>query len=52
MKAIKGTLRENGKLLIVLDDNDLKQMICAKENGEDYNEILMSKLDNLMTLEK
>lgn len=53
MKAIKGTLRENGKLLIVLDDNDIKQMIYAKENGEDYNEILINKLDNLlMTLEK
>lgn len=53
MKAIKWTLRENGKLLIVLDDNDIKQMIYAKENGEDYNEILINKLDNLlMTLEK
>ncbi len=31
MKAIKGTLRENGKLIIVLDDSDIKQMIYAVE---------------------
>lgn len=53
IKAVKGTLRENGKLIIVLDDNDVKKMIYAKENGEDYNEILTNKLDKLLVeLEK
>lgn len=52
-KAIKGTLRENGKLIIVLDDNDIKQMIYAKEHGEDYIQILINKLDKmLVSLEK
>ena len=53
MKAIKGILRETGKLIIVLDDNDIKQMIYAKEHGEDYIEILINKLDKiLVSLEK
>ncbi len=53
IKAIKGTLRENGKLIIVLDDSDIKQMIYAKEHGEDYIEILINKLDKmLVSLEK
>lgn len=53
MKAIKGTLRENGKLILVLEDRDIEQMIQAKEKGEDYTEILTNKLDEmLVTLEK
>lgn len=53
IKAIKGTLRENGKLIIVLDDSDIKQMIYAKEHGEDYIEILINKLDKMLaSLEK
>ena len=53
IKAIKGTLRENGKLIIVLDDDDIKQMVYAKEHGEDYIEILINKLDKmLVSLEK
>mgnify|MGYP004542060721 FL=1 len=53
IKAIKGTLRENGKLIIVLDDSDIKQMVYAKEHGEDYIEILINKLDKmLVSLEK
>lgn len=53
IKAIKGTLRENGKLIIVLDDSDIKQMIYAKEHGEDYIEILINKLDKMLVfLEK
>ena len=53
MKAIKGILRETGKLMIVLDDNDIKKMIYAKEHNEDYFEILVNKLDKmLISLEK
>ena len=53
IKAIKGILRENGKLIIVLDDSDIKQMIYAKEHGEDYIEIIINKLDKmLVSLEK
>lgn len=53
MKAIKGILRENGKLIIVLDDKDIKQMIKAKEQGEDYHKVLITKLDHLfVSLEK
>ncbi|MCI8640474.1 MAG: hypothetical protein HFJ59_01165 [Clostridia bacterium] len=53
IKAMKGTLRENGKLIIVLDDRDIKQMIYAKEHGEDYIQILINKLDKmLVSLEK
>ena len=46
--AIKGSLRENGKLIIVLDDEDIKQMIKAKEKDEDFEEIIVEKLDSLL----
>ena len=50
---IKGILRENGKLIIVLDDEDIKEMIKLKEEGEDPTIILTNKLDYLLThLEK
>ncbi len=53
MKAINGVLRESGKLIIVLDDKDIKEMIYTKEQGEGYSEIVTNKLDKLLvTLEK
>lgn len=52
-KMIKGILRETGKLILVLDDEDLKNMIEMKKNGENPTRILTDKLDFLLThLEK
>lgn len=53
MKQIKGLLRNEGKLILNLDDTDLLNMLKLKESGEDPTIILMDKLDYLLTnLEK
>ena len=44
----RGCLRENGKLLILLDTNDLIEMNKIKEKQEDPAEYLLDKLDNLL----
>ena len=53
MKLAKGILRESGKLIIVLNDEDVKEMIRIHENGEKATTVLERKLDELLTtLEK
>lgn len=53
MKLTKGILRESGKLIIVLNDEDVKEMIRTYENGEKAVTVLEKKLDELLTtLEK
>ena len=52
-KMVKCILRETGKLIIILDDDDLKNMIELKEKGENPSLVLTNKLDFLLThLEK
>ena len=52
-KMTKCILRESGKLILVLDDKDLKNMIKMKQEGENPEPILTNKLDFLLThLEK
>lgn len=53
LKAGKGTLRENGKLIIVLNDDDIINMIEEKNNANDPANFLANKLDKmLLELEK
>ena len=53
MKLAKGILRESGKLIIVLNDEDVKEMIRIYEKGEKASTVLERKLDELLTtLEK
>lgn len=53
IKAIKGTLREHGKLILALNDNDLINMIKCKENDDEPSDYLAEKLDEmLLELEK
>lgn len=47
-KAALGCLRENGKLIISLDDNDLIKMIFMKENGEEPSDYLLDKVEQLL----
>ncbi|MBQ5732591.1 MAG: hypothetical protein IIV59_05515, partial [Selenomonadaceae bacterium] len=52
-KAIKGTLRENGKLILSISNSDLLRMIDIKMNGGIPADYLYTKFDNLLiTLEK
>lgn len=44
-KAIRGIVRETGKLIISITDKDLKEMIEKKESGE-HEVVLYEKLDD------
>lgn len=46
--AAKGCLRENGKLILLLDTNDLIHMNKMKINQDDPAEFLLDKLDALL----
>lgn len=53
MKASKGVLRETGKLLIILSEADLLEMIKLKDNGNPPSDYLYELLDNyLLKIEK
>ena len=43
--AVKGCLRENGKLIILLNIEDIKKMYKMKEENDDPSIYLMNKLD-------
>lgn len=47
-KAIKGTLRENGKLILSICNDDLIEMIQRKINNDIPADYLYEKLDNLL----
>ena len=47
-KAIRGTLRENGKLILSLSNKDLIEMINMKINSQFPSDYLYLKLDDLL----
>lgn len=52
-KFIRGALRESGKVILVLSDNDVRKMITAKEKGDAPELVLFEKIDDLfMTLSR
>ena len=46
--AVKGTLREQGKLIILLTSDDLIKMLKMKSNVENQSDFLVDKLDDLL----
>lgn len=48
LKAIKGSIRENGKLIISLNDEDLFSMVNMKNNNNIPSDYLSEKLDVLL----
>lgn len=46
--AAKGCLRENGKLIMLLETRDLIEMNKMKNDQEDPSDYLLDKLDNLL----
>ncbi|APH25027.1 hypothetical protein FDF15_06045 [Clostridium botulinum] len=48
IRATKGILRENGKLIISLNDKDLMNMIDMKENGDEPSDYLLDLVDNIL----
>lgn len=50
-RAIEGAMRESGKLILVVDDNQLCEMLHKREHGEDPSDFLFELADDfLMTL--
>lgn len=47
-KAALGCLRESGKLIISIDEDDLIKMISLKERGEDPSDYLLDKVESLL----
>lgn len=47
-KAIRGILREEGKLIISLSNEDMINMLMQKKNNEEPADYLSSKLDELL----
>ncbi|MHB1391992.1 MAG: DEAD/DEAH box helicase family protein [Clostridia bacterium] len=48
LSAALGCLKENGKLIIELTDEDLKTMLHKKMDGEEPSDYLLFKLENLL----
>lgn len=52
-KFVRGALRESGKVILILSDNDVKEMIIQKEKGAAPELLLFEKIDDLfMTLSR
>lgn len=52
-KAALGCLKENGKLIVELKDEDLIQMIDKKNNGEEPSDYVLDLIENfLMSIDK
>ncbi|MCD8325965.1 MAG: hypothetical protein LUC90_04550 [Lachnospiraceae bacterium] len=52
-KAIRGSLREQGKLIMSLDNQDMINMLKMKKENKDVTGYLSSKLDEILVeLEK
>lgn len=47
-KAALGCLKESGKLIISLDDNDLIRMLTMKEKGEEPSDYLLDKVEHIL----
>lgn len=47
--ARQGSLREMGKLIMTLSDDDIIEMLTMKKNADDYNVVLAAKLDHMLT---
>lgn len=48
IKAIQGAIRENGKYMLVLEDNDVIEMLQIAKEGGDVTDLLFAKLDDLL----
>lgn len=47
-KMAQGAMRESGKLIIILDDEQICQMLQMKENGSDPTDLLFEITDNFL----
>lgn len=45
-----GCLRESGKLIISIDEDELIKMVSLKERGEEPSDYLLDKVESLLML--
>ncbi|MEK2080827.1 restriction endonuclease [Vibrio parahaemolyticus] len=48
IKLMQGSMRENGKLIISLTNDDLCEMLKMKDNGDDPNDYMFQKVDDFL----
>ena len=48
LQMCMGAMRESGRLILVLDDKDVVEMIHSKENGSDPSDFLHQKVDDFL----
>lgn len=48
LAAARGAIRENGKLIINLDLEDLCNMLHRKDRGDDHNAVLIERVDEML----
>ena len=48
MKAAKGALKEAGKLIVVINNQDVCEMLKYKDNGDDPSIVLRQKIDDML----
>jgi hypothetical protein len=48
IKAAKGALKEAGKLIIVIDNSDVNEMLKLKDNGDDPSLVLRQRIDETL----
>lgn len=48
IKFTQGAMREHGKLIVILTDDDLCNMLDMKEKGDDPNDYLFEKVDSFL----
>lgn len=48
IRAAQGAMREEGKLILILDDQDICAMLHKRENGDDPSDYLFEKADDFL----
>jgi len=48
IKMTQGAMRENGKLMLVLDDKKVREMLLKKERGDDPADLLFEVVDKFL----
>lgn len=49
IKAAKGALKEAGKLIVILANQDICEMLTLKDKGDDPSIVLRNKIDEMLT---
>lgn len=48
LEMCMGAMRESGRLILILDDDDVRSMLEMKDSGSDPSDYLLNKVDNFL----